>query len=68
MSAPLNSRAAEKARARERDEERLRRGEISPQELQQENTVFRGFRKDVIGFSPKHRPKSIDYLIIRSQY
>jgi len=68
MSAPFNSRVAEKARARERDEERLRRGEISPQELQQENAVFRGFRKDVIGFGPKHRPKSIAYLIMRSQY
>jgi len=67
MSAPLNSRAAEKARARARDEERLRRGEISPQELQRENLLFRGFRKDVIGFGPKHRPKSIPYLIIRSR-
>tara|TARA_R110002074_G_scaffold139168_2_gene284659 strand:+ start:5064 stop:5270 length:207 start_codon:yes stop_codon:yes gene_type:complete len=65
MAAPIFNRAEEKAHARERDEERLRHGEISPQELQRENFVFRGFRKDVIGFGPKHRPKSIPYLIIR---
>jgi hypothetical protein len=65
MSAPVFNRAEEKARARARDEERLRQGEVSPQELQQENFVFRGLRKDVIGFGPKHRPKSIPYLIIR---
>lgn len=51
MSAIIRNRAAEKARARERDEERLRRGKISPSELQQENLVFRGFRKDVCGVS-----------------
>jgi hypothetical protein len=67
MSAPFNSRAAEKARARERDEERLLRGEISPAELQQENLVFRRFWKNAIGFGPTHRPKSTDYLIIRSK-
>jgi hypothetical protein len=67
MSAPLNSRAAEKAHARVRDEERLRRGEVSPQELQRENFVFHGFRKGVIGFGPKHRLKSIPYLIIQSR-
>ena len=65
MSAPGLSRAEENARARARDEERLRRGEISPQELQRESFVFRGFRKDVIGFGPTHRPKSTDYLIIQ---
>lgn len=65
MSAIIRNRAAEKAIARERDEERLRRGEISPSELQRENLLFHGFRKDVIGFGPKHRPKSIPYLIIR---
>ena len=65
MSAPIFNRAEEKARARARDEERLRQGEVSPQELQRENLVFGGFRKDVIGFGPKHRPKSIPYLIIR---
>ena len=63
MSDPIIGRAA--AKARERDEERLRRGEISPSELQRQNLVFRGFRKDVIGFGPKHKPKSIPYLIIR---
>ena len=44
-----------KARSRERDEERLKRGEISPQELQRENLIFRGFRKGVIGFGPKDK-------------
>lgn len=67
MSAIIRDRAVEKARARARDEERLRRGEISPYELQRENLLFRGFRKDVIGFGPKHRPKSIPYLIVRSR-
>lgn len=65
MSAPIFNRAEEKSRARACDEERLRQGEVSPQELQRENLVFGGFRKDVIGFGPKHRPKSIPYLIIR---
>jgi hypothetical protein len=65
MSAPISSRAVEKARARERDEERLLRREISPSELQQENLVFRGFRKGVIGFGPKCKPKSTQYLLIR---
>lgn len=67
MSAPIFNRAEEKSRARACDEERLRQGEISPQDLQRENLLFRGFRKDVIGFGPKHRPKSIPYLIIRSR-
>lgn len=67
MSDPILSRAEEKARARARDEERLRRGEISPQDLQRENLLFRGFRKDVIGFGPKDKPKSIPYLTIRSR-
>ena len=63
MSAIIRNRAAEKARARERDEERLRRGEISPSELQRENLVFRGFRKDVIGLKPKYKPKGVDYVL-----
>jgi hypothetical protein len=67
MSAPGLNRAAEKARARAGDEERLRQGEVSPQDLQRENLLFHGFRKDVIGFGPKDRPKSIPYLIIRSR-
>jgi hypothetical protein len=50
-----------------RDEARLRRDEISTHDLQRENLLFHGFRKDVIGFGPKHRPKSIPYLIIRPQ-
>lgn len=64
MSDLIRSRAEVKARARERDEERLRRGEISAAQLQRENCVFRGFRKDVIGFGPKHRPKSGRYILI----
>ena len=67
MSPPMFNRAEEKAHARARDEDRLRQGEVSPQNLQPENLVFGGFRKDVIGFGPKHRPKSIPYLIIRSR-
>lgn len=65
MSAPIFNRAEEKARARARDEARLRRGEISPQDLQRENLLFRRFRKDVIGFGPRHKPQSNDYLVIR---
>jgi hypothetical protein len=42
MSDPIRGRAAAKDRARERDEERSRRDEITPSELQQENLVFRG--------------------------
>ena len=45
MSDLFKNRAAMKARARERDEERLRRGEITPSQLQQENLVFRGFKR-----------------------
>lgn len=63
MSAIIRNRAAEKARARARDEERLRCGEISPQELQRENLVFRGFRKDVIGLKPKYKPQGVDYVL-----
>lgn len=44
-----------KARSRERDEERLQRGEITPQEIQRENLLFRGFRKGVIGLGPKDK-------------
>lgn len=55
MSDMFKNRASMKARAREHDEERLKRGEISPQELQRENLVFRGFRKGVIGFGPRDK-------------
>lgn len=55
MSDLFMNRADVKARSRERDEERLKRGEISPQELQRENLIFRGFRKGVIGFGPKDK-------------
>lgn len=64
MSDVLKNRAAVKALSRERDEERLRRGEVSPSELQRENLVFRGFRRDVIGFEPRHKPDSVDYVPI----
>lgn len=64
MSDSIQDRAEVKARARARDEERLRLGEISAVELQRENFLFRGFRKGVIGFGPKHRPKSARYILI----
>ena len=57
MSDLFKSRAAAKARARERDEERLRRGEITPSQLQQENLVFRGFKKGEIGLPAKYMNK-----------
>lgn len=55
MSDLFKNSAAAKARARERDEERLRRGEITPSQLQQENLVFRGFKKGQLGLKPKYR-------------
>lgn len=64
MSDLFRNRAAMKALSRERDEERLRRGEVSASELQRENMAFRGFRKDVIGFEPRHKPDSVDYVLI----
>jgi len=64
MSDLLKNRAAVKALSRERDEERLRRGEVSPSELQRENLAFLGFRKDVIRFEPRHKPDSVDYVQI----
>jgi hypothetical protein len=57
MSDLFKNRAAAKARARERDEERLRRGEITPSQLQQENLVFRGFKKGEIGLPAKYARK-----------
>ncbi len=57
MSDLFKNRAAMKARARERDEERLRRGEITPSQLQQENLVFRGFKKGEIGIPAKYMRK-----------
>lgn len=63
MSDLVKNRAAIKAISRERDEERLRRGDVSPSELQRENLVFRGFRKDVIGLKPKYKPKSVDFVL-----
>lgn len=57
MSDFLKNRAAAKQRARARDEERLRRGEITPSQLQQENLVFRGFKKGQIGLPAKYMRK-----------
>jgi hypothetical protein len=57
MSDLFKNRAAAKARAREKDEERLRRGEITPSELQKENLVFRGFKKGFIGLPAKYMRK-----------
>jgi hypothetical protein len=62
MSAIIRNRVAEKALAPDRDEERLHRGEISPSELQRENHVFRGFRKDVIGLKPKYKPDHVEFV------
>lgn len=63
MSDLVKNRAMVKALSRERDEVRLRRGHVSPSELQRENLVFRGFRKDVIGLKPKYKPKSVDFVL-----
>jgi hypothetical protein len=63
MSDLLKNRAAVKALSRERDEERLRRGEVSPSALQRENLVFRGVRRDVIGLKPKYKPKSVGFVL-----
>jgi hypothetical protein len=57
MSDLFKNRAAAKARSRERDEERLRRGEITPSQLQQENLVFRGFKKGELGLPAKYARK-----------
>jgi hypothetical protein len=54
MSVIIRNRSAEKACARERDEERPRRREIFPSEIQRENLIFRRFRKDVTGLKPDH--------------
>lgn len=62
MSDLFKNGAAVKALARERDEERLRRGEVSPSELQRENLVFRGFPKDVIGLKPKYKPAGVRFI------
>ena len=67
----FEERQRQKARSRQRDEERLARGEISPRELQEENMPFRKLRRDKvaiyrdrktgefrhISFERKRRPK-----------
>lgn len=67
MSASIKNRAEVKARAGARAEERLRQGEVSAAGLQRENLVFRNFRKDVIGFGPKNRTKSLGKFELSSQ-
>ncbi|MFG6501427.1 MULTISPECIES: hypothetical protein [unclassified Sulfitobacter] len=44
----FEERQRQKARARQRDEERLERGEISRAELQRENMPFRKLRRDKV--------------------
>jgi hypothetical protein len=65
MSNLMKKRTLAKALARVRDEERLARGDISPQELQKENSISRGFRK-MVGFGPKLRPKSVDFIDVHT--
>lgn len=55
---PGTNRAHEKALARQQDEDRVRRGEISPSALQQENLAFHGLKKGFIALKPKYRSKS----------
>jgi hypothetical protein len=55
-------RAEQKQRSRERDEDRLRRGEITPAQLQQENLAFRGFDKKFIAIPAKYLPPGVKYL------
>ncbi len=64
MSDLFKNRAASKARARERDEERLRRGEITPSQLQQENLIFRGFRRSTkqLNWWPRPRMNSHKHM------
>ena len=65
MSKSIEKRVAAKAASREKDEEWVARGDISPQELQKENSISRGFRK-VVGFGPKLRPKSVDFIDVHT--
>ena len=44
----FEERQRQKARSRQRDEERLARGEISAAELQRENMPFRKLRRDKV--------------------
>lgn len=64
MSKLIANRAQQKARARERDLERVRSGEISAAELQRESLQFRNLRRDRISFIPASRAKSEQYLAI----
>lgn len=54
----IENRAHVKALARQRDEERVRRGEISASDLQRENLAFQGFKKGILAMKPKYLPKS----------
>jgi hypothetical protein len=53
----VGNRAQVKAVSRQRDEDRLSRGEISPSALQRENLAFRGFKKGILALKPKYLPK-----------
>jgi hypothetical protein len=64
MSQLIAQRAQQKARARARDEERLRRGEISALELQRENSPFRKLRRDRISFIPASRSEADRFLVV----
>lgn len=48
--------------ARAKDEERLARGEVSPNELQRQNFVFKNVRADRVGFVKSREPKSVKFL------
>lgn len=61
MSKSIENRAAAKAASREKGEGRLARGEVSPQDLQKENSISQGFLK-VVGFVSKLRPKNVDFI------
>lgn len=56
----FEERQRQKARAQQRDEERLERGEISPRELQEENMPFRKLRRDRVAI---YRNKNTDEFV-----
>jgi hypothetical protein len=65
----FSDRVKQKALSRDRDEARLKSGEVTTSELRKENAFIKGsgFAKKKIGFSPKCRPKNGDkYFTDRS--
>lgn len=65
MSEMIRNRAEHKTRARARDEERLRSGEITPIELQRENMpLFAKLRRDKVSFISPSEGKPLRYLPI----